>query len=67
MVSLKPERVDGVAHEPGTAVDVAGAELGALGDVVGAGTVVGAAVVVGAAAPGRHCLVHGSHSESGSK
>ena len=54
MVSLKPERDDGVAHEPGTAVDVAGAELGALGDVVGAGAVVGAGVVEGAAAPGRH-------------
>ena len=54
LVSLKPEMVDGVAHEPGTAVDVTGAELGALGDVVGAGAVVGAGVVEGAAAPGRH-------------
>ena len=56
--------VDGVAHEPGTAVEVAGTELGALGDVVGAGAVVGAGVVEGAAALGRHWLVHDSSSES---
>ena len=61
-MSLKPERDDGVAHEPGTAVDVAGTVLGTLGDVVGAGAVVGAGVVEGVAAPGRHWLVHDSRS-----